>query len=63
MRRGPADRERRTLAAEDRAEARATRTAQQQLDKLNALLGEGEGAVKERKCLEKQLRDKGNKNG
>jgi hypothetical protein len=63
MRRGPADRERRTLAAEDRAEARATRTAQQQLDKLNALLGEGEGAVKERKRLEKQLRDKGNKNG
>ena len=57
MRRGPADRERRTLAAEDRAEARANRTAQQQLDKLNALLGEGEGAVKERKRLEKQLRD------
>tara|TARA_R110000796_G_scaffold252314_1_gene386049 strand:+ start:2036 stop:2212 length:177 start_codon:yes stop_codon:yes gene_type:complete len=58
MRRGPTDRERRTLAAEDRAEARANRTAQQQLDKLNALLGEGEGAVKERKRLEKQLRDK-----
>ena len=57
MRRGPADRERRTLAAEDRAEARANRTAQQQLDKLNALLGEGEGAVKERKRLEKQVRD------
>jgi len=57
MRRGPADRERRTLAAEDRAEARANRTAQQQLDKLDALLGEGVGAVKERKRLEKQLRD------
>ena len=63
MRRGPADRERRTLAAEDRAEKRANLTAQQQLDKLDALLGEGEGAVKERKRLEKQLRDKGNKNG
>jgi hypothetical protein len=59
MRRGPADRERRTLAAEDRAEARANRTAQQQLDKLNALLGEGVGAVKERARLEKQLKVKG----
>ena len=58
MRRGPADRERRTLAAEERAEARANRTAQQQLDKLDALLGEGVGAVKERARLEKQLRDK-----
>lgn len=63
MRKGLEDRERRKLAAEDRTEARATRTAQQQLDKLNALLGEGEGAAKERKRLEKQLRDKGNKNG
>ena len=57
MRKGQEDRERRTLAAEDRAEARATRTAQQQLDKLDALLGEGVGAVKERARLEKQLRD------
>ena len=57
MRRGPFDRERRTIAAEDRAEARANRTAQQQLDKLNALLGEGVGAVRERALLEKQLRD------
>ena len=57
MRTGTFDKERRTLAAEDRAEARANRTAQQQLDKLNALLGEGEGAVKERARLEKQLRD------
>ena len=58
MRRGPEDRERRRFAAEDRAEARANLTAQQQLDKLDALLGEGKGAVKERKRLEKQLRDK-----
>ena len=58
MRTGTFDKERRTLAAEDRAETRANRTAQQQLDKLNALLGKGEGAVKERKRLEKQLRDK-----
>jgi len=59
MRRGPVDRERRTLAAEDRAEARAKLTAQQQLDKLDALLGEGVGAVKERARLEKQLKVKG----
>ena len=57
MRTGTFDKERRTLAAEDRAEARANRTAQQQLDKLNALLGEGVGAVRERALLEKQLRD------
>jgi len=57
MRRGPEDRERRRFAAEVRAEARANLTAQQQLDKLDALLGEGKGAVKERKRLEKQLRD------
>ena len=57
MRKGLEDRDRRREAAEDRAEARANRTAQQQLDKLNALLGEGEGAVKERARLEKQLRD------
>lgn len=58
MRKGLEDRDRRRDAAEERAEARENRTAQQQLDKLNALLGEGEGAVKERARLEKQLRDK-----
>ena len=58
MRKGTFDKERRTLAAEDRAEQRSSRTAQQQLDKLDALLGEGEGAVKERARLDKQLRDK-----
>ena len=58
MRKGLEDRERRKLAAEDRAEARANRTARQQLDKLDALLGEGVGAVRERALLEKQLRDK-----
>jgi len=58
MRKGLEDRDRRREAAEDRAEARANRTAQQQLDKLDALLGEGVGAVKERARLEKQLRDK-----
>jgi hypothetical protein len=57
MRKGIEDRERRTLAAEDRAEKRASRTARQQLDKLDALLGEGVGAVRERALLEKQLRD------
>ena len=57
MRKGQEDRERRKIAAEDRAEARANRTAQQQLDKLDALLGEGVGAVRERALLEKQLRD------
>ncbi len=59
MRRGPADRERRRDAAEERAEKRANLTAQQQLDKLDALLGEGVGAVKERALLEKQLKVKG----
>ena len=58
MRNGQENRERRRMSAEDRAEARANRTAQQQLDKLDALLGEGVGAVRERALLEKQLRDK-----
>ena len=57
MRKGLEDKDRRREAAEDRAEQRENRTAQQQLDKLDALLGEGEGAVKERARLEKQLRD------
>ena len=57
MRKGIEDRDRRRDDAEVRAEARAERTAQQQLDKLDALLGEGVGAVKERALLEKQLRD------
>jgi hypothetical protein len=57
MRKGLEDRDRRRDAAEERAEKRANLTAQQQLDKLNALLGEGVGAVKERARLEKQLRD------
>ena len=57
MRKVLEDRDRRREAAEDRAEQRENRTAQQQLDKLDALLGEGEGAVKERARLEKQLRD------
>jgi len=57
MRKGLEDKDRRREAAEDRAEQRENRTAQQQLDKLDALLGEGVGAVKERARLEKQLRD------
>ena len=57
MRRGLEDRDRRREAAEGRAFERENRTAQQQLDKLDALLGEGVGAVKERARLEKQLRD------
>jgi hypothetical protein len=56
MRKGPAETERRRSAAEARAELRATRTPQQQLERLDELLGEGLGAVKERSCLEKQLR-------
>jgi hypothetical protein len=58
MRRGPADRQRRAEAAEGRAVERSNRTTQQQIERLDALLGEGEGAVKERARLEKQLRDK-----
>ena len=57
MRKGLEDRDKRRDAAEVRAEARANRTARQQLDKLDALLGEGVGAVRERALLEKQLRD------
>jgi len=59
MRKGLEDRDRRRDAAEERAEKRANLTAQQQLDKLDALLGEGVGAVKERARLEKQLKVKG----
>ena len=58
MRRGPADRQRRAEAAEGRAVERSNRTAQQQIERLDALLGEGGGAGKERSRLEKQLRDK-----
>ena len=57
MRKGLEDRERRRDAAEERAEARAARSPQQQLERLDALLGEGAGAVKERARLEKQLQN------
>jgi len=56
MRKGLEDRNRRREAAEARAEARANRTALQQLERLDEILGEGLGAAKERSCLEKQLR-------
>jgi len=57
MRKGLEDRERRRDAAEERAEARAALSPQQQLERLDALLGEGTGAVKERARLEKQLQN------
>jgi hypothetical protein len=57
MRRGPVERERRRAAAELREEARANLSPQQQLERLDALLGEGKGAVKERARLEKKLRN------
>ncbi len=57
MRRGSAEIERRRDAAQERAEARASRSAQQQLELLDDLLGKGEGAGKERARLEKQLRN------
>ena len=57
MRRGPADRQRRAEAAEGRAVERSNRTAQQQIERLDTLLGKGTGATKERARLEKQLRD------
>jgi len=56
MRRGSAEIERRRDAAQERAEARASRSAQQQLKKLDDLLGKGVGAVKERARLEKKTR-------
>ena len=58
MRQGIEDRNRRRDAAELREEARAKLSPQQQLERLDTFLGEGEGAVKERARLEKQLRDK-----
>ena len=56
MRKGIEDRERRRDAADGRKEARAKLSPQQQLERLDALLGEGEGAVKERARLEKSTR-------
>lgn len=53
MRRGPEDRDRRKADAELREEARAKLSPQQQLERLDTLLGKGEGAVKERARLEK----------
>jgi len=53
MRQGIEDRDRRRDAAELREEARAKLSPQQQLERLDALLGEGVGAVKERARLER----------
>jgi|TARA_R110000787_G_scaffold18041_1_gene55691 hypothetical protein len=53
MKRGPEDRDRRKADAELREEARAKLSPQQQLERLDTLLGKGEGAVKERARLEK----------
>lgn len=58
MRRGQAEIERRRNAAEERAESRASRTAQQQLELLDERLGKEAGAYKERARLEKQLNNK-----
>ena len=51
-------REARREAAEEMAEARATRTPKQQIALLDNRLGKGKGAVRERAALAKQLADK-----
>lgn len=45
----------RQRSAQERAEARAERSPQEQLAELDKRLGEGKGAVKERARLQKQL--------
>lgn len=50
-------REARREAAEEMAEARATRTPKQQIALLDKRLGKGEGAVRERAVLDKQIAD------
>tara|TARA_Y100000592_G_C5386342_1_gene275995 strand:- start:593 stop:868 length:276 start_codon:yes stop_codon:yes gene_type:complete len=51
MRRGNAHKELRRKQAEERAAERAQRTPQQQLDLLDAKLGPGKGATRERARL------------
>jgi hypothetical protein len=48
-------RELRQKDALERQKARDTRTPQQQLERLDSLLGEGQGAVKERARLTAQI--------
>jgi hypothetical protein len=52
IRRGPAVTEAHRKAAEERQEARNARTPQQQLQRLDKLLGIGQGAKKERARLQ-----------
>ena len=51
-------REARRKAAEEMAQARATRTPKQQLVLLDERLGKGVGAARERAQLKKQLTEK-----
>ena len=56
--RGREVRELRRERAEEIARVRATRTAEQQLALLDARLGEGEGASKERARLQREIDDR-----
>lgn len=47
----PHNRERRQKDAQERQEARAKRSSQEQLERLDAKLGEGQGAKRERERL------------
>ena len=58
MKRGPIEKARKRASAEERKEARANLSPDQQLKRLDALLGKGEGAEKERARLESLQADK-----
>jgi hypothetical protein len=45
-------------SANERAEARAKRTAEQQLKRLDDMFGSGQGAVRERARLQKEIEDR-----
>lgn len=55
MWRGKEAKEDRRQRAEALAEARAKRTPQQQLNRLDSMFGNGQGARKERARLQKQM--------
>lgn len=56
------NKENRVESAKERQEARSKRTASQQVKELDIRLGEGEGATKERKRLQKILEENKVKN-
>ncbi len=61
MRRGKADREIRKQQAETRAEERAKRSPQEQIELLNTRLGAGTGAARERARLATEIENSSKK--